>query len=287
MKKIILAPNPLRDLGLIHTKAIKQKLEAAGITPQIYPLNHVTEERIEPADTAWQALSDALSEADRVITLGGDGTILHIARIAAPYAVPILTINLGRKGFMAELAPEELDKICETVTAEHVRCEDRMMIDVEVTRDKKVIYEGFALNDVVAKGMARSVDFSVFGDGHLITRFSGDGIIVSTPTGSTAYSMAAGGPIIEPTAQSLTVTPICAHALQAKSFVLAPEREVTVQIILPHGKQGYLSVDGGNFHLEDQDKIRIARSRHITRLIKASHLSFYQVVSEKLREGSP
>ena len=156
---------------------------------------------------------------------------------------------------------------------------------VTVERAGKVVYEGFALNDMVAHGIARMVDIEVHGDDQLITRFSGDGIIVNTPTGSTAYSMAAGGPIIEPTVRALSVTPVCAHALYAKSFVLSPDRVVTIGITLSGGKRGYLSVDGSSFDLEDGDQIRVTESRHVTRLVKCAERSFYQIVSEKLGEG--
>lgn len=285
MKKIILAPNPLRDVGLRHTARLRCGLEAVGVTPLVFPLDYVSEERSEPVGRELKALTEELANARLLVALGGDGTILHLARIAAPYRVPILTVNLGRKGFMAELEPEDVDEIVKAATADTPQLEERMMIDVTVTRGGATVYQGFALNDAVVKGVARLVDFAVFGDGHLISRFSGDGVVVCTPTGSTAYSMASGGPIIEPTAQSITVTPICAHALRAKSFVLAPERTVTVQSTLAHGKQGFLSVDGGSFPLEDQDEVRVTCSRYITRLVKATGRSFYQMVNEKLGES--
>jgi len=285
MKKIILAPNPLRDVGLAHTERIRRRLETEGTTPLVFPLEYVSEERIEPVGRELKTLTEALADARLLVALGGDGTILHLARIAAPYRVPILTVNLGRKGFIAELEPEDVDEIAKIAVESSLQLEERMMINVTVTRDGATVYQGFALNDAVVKGVARLVDFAVFGDGHLISRFSGDGVVICTPTGSTAYSMASGGPIIEPTARNITVTPICAHALRAKSFVLAPERTVTVQSTLEHGKQGFLSVDGSSFPLEDQDEVCVTRSRYVTRLVKATGRSFYQIVNEKLGEN--
>ena len=285
MKRIILCPNPIRDENLACTEQIRQALSLRGIEPVLHPLHYVSKERSEPEGEELAALRRQIKHADLLICLGGDGTILHLARMAAPYRVPILTVNLGRKGFIAELEPGDTEKIAEIAAREPYPIQERMMIDVTVYREGRVAYEGFALNDAVISGKTRLIGVEVRGDNHLISRFSGDGIIVSTPTGSTAYSMAAGGPIIEPTAESLTITPICAHALIAKSFVLAPDRTVTVRVILGGGRGAYLSVDGGSFHLSDQDEVKITKSQHTTRLVKASERSFYQIVNDKLGEA--
>jgi len=134
--------------------------------------------------------------------------------------------------------------------------------------------------------VARIVDLSVYGDGVLISDFGGDGVIVSTPTGSTAYSMAAGGPIVEPTAESIIITPICAHALQAKSFVLGRDRTVEVRTEKYNRKSVYLSVDGGKaFKLSGGDRVVIRRSEKTTRLVRLTDKSFYTIVSEKLGKG--
>ena len=284
MKRIVLCPNPMRDVGLIHANLIKDRLKDAGAKPEVYPLLYVSEERTEPVGEELENLHRAIRDADLLICLGGDGTILHLARVAAPYEIPILTINLGRKGFIAELEPKDMDKIIEIATAEHYRIEQRMMLDVKVRRQGQIICEEYALNDAVARGATRLIDMEVYADNQLITKFSGDGIIVSAPTGSTAYSMAAGGPIIEPTARNLTITPLCAHALTAKSFVLAPDKTVTVKVTLAGEKKGYLSVDGGTFKLEDGDELIVTQSKHITRIVKASERSFYQILNEKLGE---
>ena len=284
MKQIVLCPNPIRDVGLLHASIIESRLKAEGANPVIYPLCYVTEERTEPIGSELDALCEIIKHADLIICLGGDGTILHLARVAAPYEIPILSINLGRKGFIAELEPKDMDKIIEVATAKHYRIEERMMLDVKVRRQGKIICEEFALNDAVTRGATRLIDMEVYADRQLITKLSGDGVIVSAPTGSTAYSMSAGGPIIEPTAKNLTITPLCPHALIAKSFVLAPERTVTVKVNLVSSKKGYLSVDGGSFDLEDQDEIIVTRSKHTTRIVKASERNFYQILNEKLGE---
>ena len=284
MKKIVLCPNPIRDIGLLHTEIIRRRLEAEGSKPVLHPLHYVREDRSEAVGEELDALRDVIEGADLIICLGGDGTILHLARVAAPYGVPMLSVNLGRKGFIAELEPTDIDKIAEIALSDAYRIEERMMLDIKVHRRGVVVCDEFALNDAVAKGTTRLIDVEVYADDQRITQFFGDGIIVSSPTGSTAYSMAAGGPIIEPTAQNLTITPLCAHALIAKSFVLASDKTVRVKVALSGTKKGYLSVDGGSFDLEDGDEITVAQSAHVTRLVKASERSFYQILNEKLGE---
>jgi len=285
MKQIVLCPNPTRDVGLVYTAAIRDRLMELGITPTVYPLGYLTEEATEATSVRCETLDKLVQGADLLLCFGGDGTILHLARAAALHRVPILTVNLGTKGFIAEFEPEALDEIIKTAVAETYPIQERMMLDVTVRRGGQEVYADFALNDAVIAGVSRLVDIAVFGDGALISRFSGDGIIIATPTGSTAYSMSAGGPIIEPTARNLSVTPICAHALMPKSFVLAPERRVSIQINLGGGKRGYLSVDGGSFDLEDQDVIYVTQSQYVTRLVKARERNFYRIVNEKLGES--
>ena len=222
-----------------------------------------------------------------LICFGGDGTILHAAKDATAHQVPILGVNMGSVGFMAELEHSELSLLSK-VTAGKYTVEDRMMLDVSVHRDGRTVYEDLALNDaVMTKGaVARIVDLLVYGDGVLISDFGGDGVIVSTPTGSTAYSMAAGGPIVEPSAESLIITPICAHALQAKSFVLGRDRTVEVRTERSSRKSVYLSVDGGKaFKLAGGDRVVIRRSESKTRLVRLTDKSFYTIVSEKLGKG--
>jgi len=283
MKKIVLCPNPIRDPGLAYSEDILSRLKARGIDAVLCPHHHIIDKRT-PVCVELPVLQEELRTADLLIGFGGDGTILHLARVAAPYQVPILTVNMGNKGFLAELEREDAEKVIEIAASERYEIQERMMLDVSVLRGGRAVCEEFALNDAVVRGTTRLVDIEVLADRQRITRFAGDGVIVSTPTGSTAYSMSAGGPLIEPTARNLTITPICAHSLTVRSFVLDPGRAVTVKINLDDRKLGYLSVDGGSFELEDRDEIRVTQSRHVTRLVKASERSFYEIVNEKLSE---
>jgi NAD+ kinase len=159
------------------------------------------------------------------------------------------------------------------------------MLDVRVVRDGNTIFKDVALNDaVITKGaVARMVDLEVYADNHMASSFSGDGLVISTPTGSTAYSMAAGGPIVEPTAANLIITPICAHSLHAKSFVLAPERKIMARMDRHTRRNAYLSVDGGKaLRLTSGDEVRVRISEYKTRLVRLTNRTFYELINQKL-----
>jgi len=282
MKHIALCPNPTRDHDLALTVEVKRRLEAHGVLVSICPLFYFIPEPELPPELEQTELEQALQTAELIICMGGDGTILHMAQPAARRGIPILTVNLGRKGFIAEVEAKDIDELIRIAVSGPYKIQERMMLDVGVERGGKVVYQELALNDAVIVGIARMIDIAVFGDGQMISSFSGDGIIVCTPTGSTAYSMAAGGPIVEPSAENITITPICAHALIAKPFVLAPERKVTVNVSNLEGKLAYLAVDGGSYSLQNGDVITICKSNYRTKLVKASNKSFYEIVNEKL-----
>ena len=219
-----------------------------------------------------------------MVCFGGDGTILHAAKDAQRHGVPVLGVNLGSVGFMAELETAELSQLERLIQGKY-RVEERMMLDVSVRREGKTVYRDQALNDaVITKGaVARIIDLEVKADGVSVARFSGDGVIVSTPTGSTAYAMSAGGPIVEPTVENILVTPICPHALHARSFVLDSHRSVSARMGKLSRKTAYLSVDGGKaFRLSASDQVELHRSRARARLIRLTNRSFYTIVNQKL-----
>ena len=227
---------------------------------------------------------EAIRVADAAVVLGGDGTMLRIARAAAQNDVPLLGVNVGHVGFMTELEPSELGEM-EKLFKGYYSIDSRMMLHVSVIRDRRVVYENDALNDVVvAKGTAfRVVKVCISADDEEVTRFSGDGVIVATPTGSTAYGLSAGGPVIEPSAENTAVIPICAHALTAKSFVFAPERRITLAAACEGGSEVFISTDGGqSFAVRPDDRVVITRSPLRTRLVRLKGLSFYQILQQKL-----
>lgn len=284
--KIVLSSNPYRDKGMRVALEARRILEHAGAqTVLCLPFQPRKGDRLElPRQVSLSLMEKELPTADLLICFGGDGTILHAARDATLHNIPILGVNTGSVGFMAELERSELPLLAPLAHGMYT-VEERMMLDVQVLRGNKVIYEDSALNDaVISKGsMARVAEMEVLADRVKVTGITGDGVIVATPTGSTAYSMSAGGPIVEPTSKSIIVTPVCAHQLSARAMVLAPERVVTVQLPRGNRKYLYLSVDGGKaVRLTGGDRVEITRGARSTQLVRLADRSFYQVINQKL-----
>ena len=226
-----------------------------------------------------------LKDAELLICFGGDGTILHASKAATYAGIPILGVNIGTMGFMAELESSELKELRRLADGNYA-VETRMMLHVRAEHEGRTVLEEDALNDaVITKGaVARIVQMSVSCDGVEIMGFGGDGVVISTPTGSTAYSMSAGGPIVEPTAQNIIITPICAHDMRTKTVVTSPDREISVEIGRIGRKNAFLSVDGGRaLRLNTGDRITVTRSAHCTKLIRLTEWGFFDIVKNKFR----
>ena len=277
MKRVILCPNPYRDKGLAAAKAAESILKDVGLTA-VYCLPFRPEGGEGQFGVPLRPLQQELRGSDLVVAFGGDGTILHLARAASMRGVPVLGVNLGSLGFMSDLESGELELLKNLATGQFRR-EKRMMLDVSVWREGRTVYTGSALNDaVVTKGaMARVVRLQVT---------AGDGVVVATPSGSTGYSLSAGGPIVEPTARNFVISPICAHSVFTKSFVLSASGTVTVAPAELNRKQVYLSVDGGKaFALRQGDQVRIGRSRYETELLRLTDKSIYDILRTKMTGG--
>ena len=279
MKRIVLCPNVARDEGLAFTRQTRDMLLAAGCEVAVSPIYG------EAEDLGGVERRDALPGADLLVTLGGDGTILHLAPLVKEYAVPMVGVNLGHKGFLTELdrssAPEKLLD----AAAGRYEIIPRMMLDVQLKRDGETVFSDTAINEALISGIVQNVRLTALGDGERILTFSGDGVIVCSPTGSTAYSMSAGGPLVEPESENLILTPICAHMLAARSFVLAPERVVTVRPQELEDKRCILSCDGrGMLDLRDGDEVIVRRSDYKLYFADLGTKSFYETAFEKLGE---
>ena len=284
--KIVLSSNPYRDKGLRVALEAKRVLEHAGAQAVLcLPFQPKKGDRLDlPRQIALSTLEKELPFADLLICFGGDGTILHAARDATLHSVPILGVNTGSVGFMAELERGELPLLTPLAHGMYT-VEERMMLDVKVLRGDKVVSQDTALNDaVISKGsVARVAEVEVLADRVKAMAITGDGVIIATPTGSTAYSMSAGGPIVEPTSKGIIVTPVCAHQLAARAMVLAPERVVTVQLPRWNRKYLYLSVDGGKaVRLTGGDRVEICQAERSTKLVRLADRSFYQVINQQL-----
>ena len=283
LRKVILCPNPYRDAQLRVAKEAKRVLDEVGC-PNVVCLPFRNQEPPEGYGLNIEPLQQEIRGADMIIAFGGDGTILHLARTVALHNVPVLGINLGSLGFMSELEPNELERLRDLKSWDFA-VESRMMLDVTVLREGKPVYNNIALNDaVISKGsVARVVRLDVSTEEGRLTRITGDGAIVSTPTGSTGYSMAAGGPIVEPTAHNLLLTPICPPSTRAGSYVLSPEHTLLVETADANRKVVYLSVDGGKaFSLKNGDVVRTRQSKFVTKLVRLSKKSFCEILDSKM-----
>ena len=279
---IAICPNPFRDIGLEYTRKTAKLLNDEGFETVICPVFCEEEPDILPEDLICSDIMEHIARCSLVIVIGGDGTMLSVARTIHDYEVPLLGLNLGTKGFMTALEPEDIHLVTAAANND-MRISCRMKLDVELVRDGQVIYRDSALNDAVIHGYGDCIKLAASCEGDTITVFSGDGIIVSTPTGSTGYSMSAGGPIVEPDAANFIISPICAHVMGARSFVIDPSRHISIKTEKLHGRRAYLSVDGNwTMDLQNEDVLNIKRSEQCTLMANMGLKSFYEIAYEKL-----
>lgn len=226
-------------------------------------------------------------DLDYLLVLGGDGTLLSAARKISYTNIPILGVNLGGFGFLTEVSFNEAKFALEKIFHNEYQLEERMMLEVKVEREKRIVAEFVALNDiVVTKGIfARLGKFQTFINEEFIATYPADGLIISTPTGSTAYSLSAGGPIVNPNVQVLILTPICPHTLYARPLIISCEESFQIKILgLP--QEIMLTIDGQEGQkLSAEDKIMVRKADCVTRLIRIKKVSFYKKLQSKLFWG--
>jgi NAD+ kinase len=219
------------------------------------------------------------SHCDALIAIGGDGTILSAARLVLPYGIPVLGINAGRVGFLAGLERDELDKLSQLAEKRFV-LEQRMLLNVKVLHEKQQEYQQWCINDAVISrhSTSRQADLSVDCNGHVLT-YLGDGIIFSTPTGSTAYGFSAGGPVVDPQMETIVLTPICSHKLFHHSIAFAPQARFSVAI----AREGLaLSCDTEILELLPGQTVTVCRDERMARFIRLKPQSFLGVLNEKM-----
>ncbi len=278
----------------IHDKAsaaltVSKKLSEFGCEVCTLYYNKEKISRINRGRVGFTFLGneDAYSSVDAVIVLGGDGTILESARRAAPFGKPVLGLNLGRLGYMAELEMGELDKLGGIVSGEY-KTETRSMINIDiVATDGSIRKTEYALNDAVLSNgtISRIVDTELYEGGVHIGSYRSDGMIISTPTGSTAYSLAAGGPILDPRLDCLCVTPICPHSLYARPLIFPDSASIEIKNICQREKTLFLTVDGRmNYELSLGERIRVTRADRQTEFIRLKDDSFYQRLRQKIND---
>jgi NAD+ kinase len=224
------------------------------------------------------------ASCDILISLGGDGTILRMARLVSGMSTPILGINLGKLGFLAEVSLDELDECLTEIIHADYTVEDRMMLQARIGKSKTHVH---ALNDVVLHqtGSSRMISVKTFVNGEFLSKFIGDGIIIATPTGSTAYALSNGGPIVTPTNQLILISPICPHTLTARTVVVPAESSITLKVETATGKI-HIAADGQQQALVMPPiEIMIDRSPLTTKLVKRKQRSYYDVLRRKLNWG--
>ncbi len=279
-------PNPKKDIGLRVTRDAIAVLAGCGTTP-ILPQSARAALGDKLPSAAVFVPDDALFDrCDCAIVLGGDGSVIKAASACAEQKIPVLGINLGRVGYLAEVEPEELYLLSRLCRGEY-RVERRMMLSVSVLRDGCEIHRmPPALNEAVISNGAitHMVELSVSCDGQAVTNFHADGVIAATPTGSTAYSMSAGGPIIDPTLDCFCLTPVCAHSLTARPMLLSADCTLDIRNICQREDNTYLTVDGAaNYKLLFDDVVRIRKSKAETGMIRFHENSFFSVLHRKMQ----
>lgn len=281
--KIAILPNLNKVDAHKHTIRVIQKLVELGVDILMYAKYqdyfHCDE------IVFYQDFYEMVTYCDVMIAIGGDGTIIHTAKHAAIAGKPLLGINLGRIGFVAGLELNELDRLQDLANG---RChiEKRMMLEVTVSqKEQKETY--YALNDaVISRGaLSRMIDLNVGFHDNKISHYRADGLIVSTPTGSTAYSLSAGGPVIEPAMRCILLTPICSHSLFSRSVLFGENTKLAIQAAEGDDSEIFLTIDGEtSIQIHEDDMVAIQAAEIEVSLIKIKDISFYEVLNEKLSE---
>ncbi|MCL2031123.1 MAG: NAD(+)/NADH kinase [Oscillospiraceae bacterium] len=281
MKTVLLFPNENKDAGLTVTRAAVSVLRGLGMTCLI-------PDALAGLDSGAEArpLDEALERAEMIISVGGDGTLLRAARAAMRRGLPLLGINAGRTGFLTELERDETHLLSRVAAGDYsIDC--RALLETTLMRKSEETGLALALNDVVVTrgGCAQAMMIDLLVDGRVMSSLLADGLIVATPTGSTAYSMSAGGPVVEPDADCIVVTPICPHALYAHSFVLSARRELVLRPLRLEERPAFVTVDGAKpVDLEPGDRLRVRRSARVVEIVRLKERHFYDVISDKLKD---
>jgi len=241
-----------------------------------------------PALHAQVSDADLPAGADLVIAVGGDGTMLYAARQAAVHGVPVLGINRGRLGFLADIMPDDIAPSVDAVLNGDFREENRMLLEAGIIRDGKAIHSGIALNDIVIKRCetARMLEYRTSVDGRYVNTHGGDGFIAATPTGSTAYALSVGGPIMEPHLDAIVLAPICPHTLADRPIVIGGRSVTEVQLVENHGTEADVSGDGERIGpMSAGDTLRIIAGEQPVTLIHPPGYDYYEVLRNKLYWG--
>ena len=270
--KVLLHVNNKKDPGLVHTKNIVEYLNEIGI-----------EVLLSGGQIDSVNAYDSACGCDFVVSVGGDGTFLQAAKIAYEHDVPIVGVNLGRLGFMPSLEINELNKLKKILDGDFV-VEQRAVLNVDICSADKIINCGICVNDAILKmSNARTLDLKLFCNGQFVNKYRADGIVISTPTGSSAYSLSCGGPIVSPAVECILATPICAHTFSSRPIVFDLGAEITLALCDDTEYDVYLSLDGaGDYKVSADEQVKIYSSDKKLKILRLDDMSYYELLSKKL-----
>ena len=273
MKDFLIVANTSKDESLLVAGQVKDYLIMHGAKATIVEdVDHIPEYCIH----------------DCAIVLGGDGTMLRASKYLVTQGVPMVGLNLGTVGFMAEIEPNDFEYAMDSLLKDEYRVEDRMNLMGTIYHNGRVLMEEYALNDIVISraGYSRVICLRITVNGELLDVYEADGVVISTPTGSTAYNLSAGGPIVSPKANLILITPVAPHSLTSKPVVLSDTDEIEIEIVRKRKSQqaeALATFDGGDYiELQPSDHIKIKRADYRTKLVRLSKQSFYEILRSKL-----
>lgn len=279
MKKIGIVVGKNKDIDYRETSVIAKKLLEKG-------LEVVASSEIKSRLNIGVTETDSVyKDADFIICVGGDGTFLQAARGAFPYKKPILGVNKGTVGFLAEVETGEIETAVDRIVSGDYRIQPRMVLEVEVIRNGGSVYKNIAINDAVVSRMAlsRIIRLKVMMDGQFVDSYASDGVIISTPTGSTGYSLSAGGPIVAPDMRLMLVSPICPHILYSRSFIIEDTKTITISIASSREVDAILTLDGQEgFHIEPDDIVSVSASKDSVFFASVKQVNFYDILRAKI-----
>lgn len=280
MKSIAIIPNNGKDIGLVNTKRLVEFLQGKA---EIYMDEAYS---VLGMDIKYVPSADIYNNADYLIVLGGDGTILQRAAECAKKKIPILGINLGKIGFMTEIEIDDMEDALTKLLKGDFVIENRMMMKAEIRRAGEIQCSFHALNDVVVSKHAGEnlIYMEVFANDEFVNRYTADGIIIATPTGSTGYSISAGGPVVDPCMRLYVATPICAHMLSTRSAVLSSKKVIKIKLDSEYGVTDAVVTADGDIqgYIKDCDEVVITESEYDFELVKIGNQSFYDTLLRKL-----
>lgn len=283
LKKVGIVVNREKDIGFINTKIIAEKLSLKGFTPIVSP------EIINFAGSGAVSSDAVFKDSDFVICVGGDGTFLRAARDAYSYRVPVLGINRGSVGFLAEVETRDIEWAIDRMAEGKISVQSRMVLSVSVVRSGETVFNDIAINDAVVSRVAvsRILRLKVSMDEQYVDSFPGDGIILSTPTGSTGYSLSAGGPIVQPDMRLIIITPICPHILYSRSFIASDQKTIRVSIDDYGEIKAMLTLDGQEgLELIPGDLVEVRSAARDVLFASVSQVNFYDVLRAKIHGRS-